>query len=85
MLPIKLESFSFTDDKISLRFSGYFEGEIKIVLFDITESEIISKSLQFTSYIEIKEEKIKKIPNGIYFLKIYSGEKEIANFKMIKK
>jgi len=83
--PILLNVPTFIKDKISLKFSGYSEQKLKIILCDISGNEIISKSYPFTYSIDIKGEKIKKLKKGIYFLKIYSGEKEIGNFKIIKK
>jgi hypothetical protein len=81
----KIEHFSFKDNKISLKFSGYKEGEIKIVIYDISGKEKFSKSLNLKPYIEIEDKKIEKLKSGIYFLKVYLGNREIGGFKLIKK
>jgi hypothetical protein len=47
-------------------------------------NEIISKTLDFKNYIEIKDKRIEKIKKGIYFLKIYLKGKEIGSLKIIK-
>jgi hypothetical protein len=81
----KIEHFSFKNNKISLKFSGYKEGEIKIVIYDISGKEKFSKSLNLKPYIEIEDKKIEKLKSGIYFLKVYLGNGEIGGFKLIKK
>jgi len=82
---IKIEHFSFKNNKISLKFSGYKEGEIKIVIYDISGKEKFSRSLNLKPYIEIEDKKIEKLKSGIYFLKVYLGNREIGGFKLIKK
>jgi hypothetical protein len=81
----KIEHFSFKNNKISLKFSGYKEGEIKIVIYDISGKEKFSKSLNLKPYIEIEDKKIEKLKSGIYFLKVYLDNREIGGFKLIKK
>jgi hypothetical protein len=81
---IKLFSFTFLKDKISLIFSGYSKEKIKIILYDVLGNEIISKSFDFNNYIEIKDKRIEKIKKGIYFLKVYLKGKEIGSLKVIK-
>jgi hypothetical protein len=81
---IKLFSSTFLKDKISLIFSGYSKEKIKIILYDVLGNEIISKTLDFKNYIEIKDKRIEKIKKGIYFLKIYLKGKEIGSLKIIK-
>jgi hypothetical protein len=81
----KIEHFSFKYNKISLKFSGYKEGEIKIVIYDISGKEKFSKSLNLKPYIEIEDKKIEKLKSGIYFLKVYLDNREIGGFKLIKK
>jgi hypothetical protein len=81
---IKLFSSTFLKDKISLIFSGYSKEKIKVILYDVLGNEIISKSFDFNNYIEIKDKRIEKIKNGIYFLKIYLKGKEIGSLKVIK-
>jgi len=81
---IKLFPFTFFKDKISLIFSGYSKEKIKIILYDVLGNEIISKSFDFNNYIEIKDKRIEKIKNGVYFLKVYLKGKEIGSLKLIK-
>jgi hypothetical protein len=81
---IIVKSFPFIKNKISLIFSEYYEGKIKIILYDIVGNEIFSKIFDFNNYIEIKDKKFEKLKKGIYFLKIYLNEKEIEKFRMIK-
>jgi len=81
---IKVESSIFFKDKISLTFSGYSREEIKLVLYDVSGKEIISKSFRFNNYVEIRDKRIEKIKKGIYFLKVYLKSKEIVSLKIIK-
>jgi len=81
---IRIKSFTFINDKISLKLLGYKDGKIKIGLYNISGNEIISKRLEFKNCIEIKDKKIEKLSKGTYFLKIYVDEKEIGKVKIIK-
>ena len=81
---VKFETSNFFKDKISLMFPVYSKDRIKLVLYDISGKEIISKSFEFNNYVEIKDKRIEKIKRGIYFLKVYLKGREIRSLKMIK-
>jgi len=77
---------SFFENSISINFKEPFLKEIGVSLYDLEGREIIKKYFNppFIS-VKIEGEKIKELPKGIYFIKIYSKEGNKRQFKIIKK
>lgn len=75
----------FFDDKIILKFKDFCRNPLEIILYNSSGSKLLEYSYA-NSYpvIELKGEEIKNLKKGVYFLRIYSGKKEIGSFKIIK-
>ncbi len=74
----------FFKNEIDLRFESSLTSPLFISLYDISGKLVYKKVLQETSSLIIKDENLKKLPSGIYFLNIKSGEKDLGMFKLIK-
>jgi len=77
---------SFFENSISINFKEPFLKEMMVCVYNLEGREIIKKyfSPPFIS-IKIEGEKIKELPKGIYFIKMYSKEGNKREFKIIKK
>ncbi len=74
----------FFDKKIVLRFNKFSLNPLKISLYNSQGENIFEKSCPFTSYfLIISDEKLQKLGKGVYFLKVYSVERNIETFKLI--
>jgi len=75
----------FFKHEINLRFKGNLTSPMVISLYDISGKLVYRKGFPETRSLIIKDESLKKLPLGIYFLEIKSGEKELGRFKLIKR
>jgi len=76
--------FNFFKDKIIL-YSGLYPRFLKISLYNNSGMCIFDKTILLNEkFLTIKDEEIKNLPKGIYFLKILSNKKEMVKFKLIK-
>lgn len=82
--PVLLSMPTFINNKIFIRFSKFSKEKMKIILLDTSGKEILSKSYPFTYSVEIEGKELLKLAKGVYFLKIYSGKKQIGEFKLLK-
>lgn len=84
-IPRVLFVSSFFKDKITLKFSESYHNSIKIFLYNIYGNLVFENSLPYAlCSITIDDEKIKSLPEGIYFLSVASGKKELGKVKLIK-
>jgi len=75
----------FFEHEINLRFKGNLTSPMVISLYDISGKLVYREVFPETRSLIIKDESLKKLPSGIYFLEIKSGEKELGRFKLIKR
>ncbi len=71
-------------DKIFLKINAFSKENLKISIYDISGKNVFLKRLPYTSSCVISDESISKLKEGIYFLKVDSGKKEIGRFKLFK-
>jgi hypothetical protein len=76
---------SFFEDKILLRFSSSSKKTLRIILYNLTGEIVFQKELPHTLSVVLEGTKIKNLKSGIYFLKVFTDEKELGKFKLIKK
>ncbi|MEM2784294.1 MAG: PQQ-binding-like beta-propeller repeat protein [Nitrososphaerota archaeon] len=71
-------------DKIFLKINAFSKENLRISIYDISGKNVFLKRLPYTSSCVISDESISKLKEGIYFLKVDSGKKEIGRFKLFK-
>jgi len=76
---------TFFKDRINLRLENFSLFPLIIYLYDVSGNLVYKKFLPVRTSTYIKDENLKKLKKGIYFLKIKSGEKEFGKFKLIKR
>jgi hypothetical protein len=76
---------TFFRDEINLKFKKFSTSPIIIYLYNISGNLIYKKAFPTAISIYIKDENLKKLKRGIYFLEIKSGKKELGKFKLIKR
>jgi len=74
---------TFFKDGINLRFKKFSTSPLVIYLYNVSGNLIYKKIFPTTISIYINDEDLKKLKQGIYFLKIKSGKK-FGKFKLLK-
>lgn len=76
---------TFFKETISLRFRNPAPRPLKILLYSIYGNLILEKNYSYIpGSLHLKDERIKKLTSGIYFLLVSSGNKRLGRFKLIK-
>gem|GEM_PF-2465582 len=84
-VPILLNVPTFFTNKICLRFIKSREEPIRIILYNPLGNPVFERSYPRTSsVVTLSDKRIARLPSGVYFLKVYSGKREIGEFKLIK-
>lgn len=75
----------FFDDKIILKFEGFYKNPLGIFLYNSSGVKLLEYTYAHSyPVIELKGKEIKNLKKGVYFLRVYSGKREIGSFKIVK-
>jgi uncharacterized delta-60 repeat protein len=76
---------SFFRENILLQFSEPSQKPLEINLYDVCGRCVYEKTLNSTlNRIEIKDNNIRALCSGVYFLSVFSGNSELGRVKLVK-
>jgi hypothetical protein len=74
----------FFDDKIEIKFSHLKQGTVNVCLYNSLGAKNFSRTYLSKEQILISGAEIQTLPSGVYFLRVYIGNKELGNARLIK-
>lgn len=85
LLPSLTFVSSFFKDKICIRFTEPLDRDLKIVIYNVLGELVYEKDLFSTSsFLELKDNRLGRLPQGVYFLSLSHEHRDYLSEKIIK-
>ncbi len=76
---------TFFKENIPIKFTSFSKDPLKIELYNSIGMKVYNLSLPSTCSFTLGDEAIKKLKDGIYYLKVYYGKNKTKTVRLIKK